>query len=625
MSLKKNIEKLVKMDIFKFREIGILIPLIIISLFVGINKPVFFSFDVMINTMREASFIGIIAVGMTFVLIASGIDISVGSVLGLSGAVAAIFMVKIGLPVIPSIILGILVGTICGLIIGGTVVFLKIPPLIASLGMMYAARGMSLLITKGYPIVGLPKSFFFLGQGDILGIPFPIVFFILLAIIAHITLKYTKYGYWIKALGGNKDSARLSGLPIKKLELSVYLISSILAALAGIMVLSRISAAYAQTGRTWEMLVIAAVIIGGTSLFGGIGTIIGSVLGTIIIRTLNTSLVLLNINVNWQEIVVGCILVLAVALDAYQRRQQQKRLSRKALSTGEKKNIAKTGEKKNIAKTGEKKNIAKIELNKNILTDADNNCNDNVVSREPVLELNNITKYYGFVRALDNVSLTLYNQEVLGLVGDNGAGKSTLIKIASGALIPNKGTIKVFKDPVILNNPKDAQQHNIATVYQDLALIDCLDVVSNLFLGREPVKGIFVKRKKMLNDAKKMLARLRIDIPSLNMIVGNLSGGQRQVVAIAKAISLECKIIILDEPTAAIGVEQQETVLNLIKELKRQGCSVIVVSHNLYHIFSVCNRIAVLRDGRNVATFNKNETDPDEVISYITGSNLITV
>jgi len=616
MSLKKNIEKLVKMDIFKFREIGILIPLIIISLFVGINKPVFFSFDVMINTMREASFIGIIAVGMTFVLIASGIDISVGSVLGLSGAVAAIFMVKIGLPVIPSIILGILVGTICGLIIGGTVVFLKIPPLIASLGMMYAARGMSLLITKGYPIVGLPKSFFFLGQGDILGIPFPIVFFISLAIIAHITLKYTKYGYWIKALGGNKDSARLSGLPIKKLELSVYLISSILAALAGIMVLSRISAAYAQTGRTWEMLVIAAVIIGGTSLFGGIGTIIGSVLGTIIIRTLNTSLVLLNINVNWQEIVVGCILVLAVALDAYQRRQQQKRLSRKALSTGE---------KKNIAKTGEKKNIAKIELNKNILTDADNNCNDNVVSREPILELNNITKYYGFVRALDNVSLTLYNQEVLGLVGDNGAGKSTLIKIASGALIPNKGTIKVFKDPVILNNPKDAQQHNIATVYQDLALIDCLDVVSNLFLGREPVKGIFVKRKKMLNDAKKMLARLRIDIPSLNMIVGNLSGGQRQVVAIAKAISLECKIIILDEPTAAIGVEQQETVLNLIKELKRQGCSVIVISHNLYHIFSVCNRIAVLRDGRNVATFNKNETDPDEVISYITGSNLITV
>jgi len=109
------------------------------------------------------------------------------------------------------------------------------------------------------------------------------------------------------------------------------------------------------------------------------------------------------------------------------------------------------------------------------------------------------------------------------------------------------------------------------------------------------------------------------------MIVGNLSGGQRQVVAIAKAISLECKIIILDEPTAAIGVEQQETVLNLIKELKRQGCSVIVISHNLYHIFSVCNRIAVLRDGRNVATFNKNETDPDEVISYITGSNLITV
>lgn len=601
-----NKKNTISSRIFEFKEIGVLIPLVLFSLVVGIFNPVFFTFDILLNTIREASFIGIIALGMTFVLIANGIDISVGSVLGLSGAVAAKLMVELGLPVLPSSLLGILTGTLCGLIIGTTIVFFKIPPLIASLGMMYAARGVTLVVTKGHPITGLPKNFLYIGQGKILGLPFPIFIFLLLAIISHIILNYTKFGVWIKALGGNKDSARLSGLPIKKLELSAYLISGTLAGLSGMLVLARVSASYSQTGRTWEMLVIASVIIGGTSLFGGVGTIIGSIIGVIIIRTLNTSLVLLGINVNWQEIVIGCIIVVAVAFDSYQRRMQQKRLSQKAISTGEKKEEVSSNDWMNS-----------IKKNQLIIN------TKNTMKRDNILELNNITKYYGFIRALDDVSLSLRQNEILGLVGDNGAGKSTLIKIISGALDQDIGKIKVFNEGVEGNSPKIAQQKGISTVYQHLALIDCLDIISNLYLGREPSNGFIVNKKEMKKNAKILLDGLRIDLPSHVSLVGNLSGGQRQVVAIAKALSLGGKIIILDEPTAAIGVEQQGKVLELILELKTQGCSIIVISHNLNHVFTVCDRICVLRGGKNAGIFEKSKTTSDEIISYITGSNLI--
>jgi ABC-type sugar transport system ATPase subunit len=242
----------------------------------------------------------------------------------------------------------------------------------------------------------------------------------------------------------------------------------------------------------------------------------------------------------------------------------------------------------------------------------------------PILAMRGINKEFGHVRALDNVDFDVMTAEILALVGDNGAGKSTLMKIASGVYQPDRGDIYVDGAHVHLTTPHAARGCGIATVYQDLALADDRDVASNLFLGREPTRYWMVDRKRMDREAREILNRLRSTIPSVRTRVGLLSGGQRQAVAIGRAVSQGGRLFILDEPTAALGVRESANVLRLITELRDQGSAVIIVSHNLNHVFSIADRIAVMRRGRNVATRRKVESSADEIVSLITGAAELT-
>jgi ABC-type sugar transport system ATPase subunit len=241
----------------------------------------------------------------------------------------------------------------------------------------------------------------------------------------------------------------------------------------------------------------------------------------------------------------------------------------------------------------------------------------------PLLELREISKYYGHVRALEEVDFELYSSEILALVGDNGAGKSTLIKVISGAVIPNHGDIFLDGRPARLRSPQDAVALGITTVYQHLALIDTRDVLANLFLGREPSRWGVIDRRKMQEDAKRVLSELKIKIPSMTEPIGNLSGGQRQAVAIGRALLQGSRIIIMDEPTAALGVEETRKVLELTEKLRNRGLSVIMISHNLHHVFSVADRITVLRGGRRVGMRRRSETTGEEIVGLITGVDLI--
>lgn len=241
----------------------------------------------------------------------------------------------------------------------------------------------------------------------------------------------------------------------------------------------------------------------------------------------------------------------------------------------------------------------------------------------PMLELRGISKCYGHVRALEGVDFELYAGEVLALVGDNGAGKSTLIKVISGAVIPDRGEILLDGRPVYLRSPQDAVALGITTVYQHLALIDTRDVLANLFLGQEPSRWGMIDRRKMQEEARRVLTELKIRIPSLVEPVGNLSGGQRQAVAIGRALLRGSQIIIMDEPTAALGVEETRRVLELTDELRTRGLSVIMISHNLHHVFSVADRITVLRGGRRVGTRRRSATTGEEIVRLITGVELI--
>ncbi len=247
----------------------------------------------------------------------------------------------------------------------------------------------------------------------------------------------------------------------------------------------------------------------------------------------------------------------------------------------------------------------------------------NGAAGRPILELKGISKFFGHVRALQDVDFDLRDGEVLALVGDNGAGKSTLIKIISGVYQPDRGAIFLDGKQVHFPNPGVARDHGIATVYQDLALVDQRDVAANLFLGREPRKGLVVDRRKMVADSEQVLQDLHIRIPSVFSLVGFLSGGQRQAVAIGRAVAQGGRIIIMDEPTAALGIEQSRHVLDLIHRLKAEGHSVIIISHNLRHVFSVADRITVMRGGHNVGTRLKGETTGEEIVKMIVGAEML--
>jgi D-xylose transport system ATP-binding protein len=238
-----------------------------------------------------------------------------------------------------------------------------------------------------------------------------------------------------------------------------------------------------------------------------------------------------------------------------------------------------------------------------------------------LLSARGLSKSYGSITALDNVDLELREREILALVGDNGAGKSTLVSILAGVQQPDSGEIHLDGNRVSIESPKRAQDLGIATVFQDLALVNQRDVAANLFLGREPVRfGVLVDRKRMFREAAAVIARLRVELPSVRAMAGDLSGGQRQAVAVARAIMGGSRVLLMDEPTAALGVRESGRVMDLMRELRTAGHTILLVSHNLESVFTLADRIVVLRLGRMIASSEVEKTTKDEIVGLIVGS-----
>jgi simple sugar transport system ATP-binding protein len=248
------------------------------------------------------------------------------------------------------------------------------------------------------------------------------------------------------------------------------------------------------------------------------------------------------------------------------------------------------------------------------------------VTEAPLISMRGISKYYGMVRAVHEVDLDVGTAEVVAVVGDNGAGKSTLIKILAGAVSADTGEISVGGVPRRIHSPIDARKLGVETIYQDLALLPNLDVVSNLFLGREErarsplhLLGV-VSRRAMREAARQHLAELHINIPHISGTpVGSLSGGQRQSVAIARAAAWASKLMIMDEPTAALGVAQSQAVLDLVRRIRERGTSVVIISHILPHVLELADRIVVMRHGEKVADLAAEGVSQDELIELIVG------
>ncbi|GAA4221115.1 simple sugar transport system ATP-binding protein/D-xylose transport system ATP-binding protein [Streptosporangium album] len=238
---------------------------------------------------------------------------------------------------------------------------------------------------------------------------------------------------------------------------------------------------------------------------------------------------------------------------------------------------------------------------------------------DPILSLRGITKSFGAVAALTDIDLDVVSGQVLAVVGDNGAGKSTLVKVLSGVHTPDSGTITFESGQIEISSPADAHRLGIATVFQDLALCENLNVIENLFLGHE-VRALRLDDVAMEVRSWELLRQLSAKIPSVRVPVASLSGGQRQTVAIARSLLADPKVVILDEPTAALGVAQTAEVLNLIERLRDHGLGVIMISHNMADVKAVADKVGVLRLGRNNGIFDVDDVSPEDIIAAITGA-----
>jgi ABC-type sugar transport system ATPase subunit len=236
------------------------------------------------------------------------------------------------------------------------------------------------------------------------------------------------------------------------------------------------------------------------------------------------------------------------------------------------------------------------------------------------MEAVGLLKSYGSVEALRDMSFAVEQCETVALVGDNGAGKSTAVKVITGALPPDGGLVRVNGAHVRFRSPRDAQNAGVAVVYQDLALVNVLSVAQNVFLGDIPTRGLRVDKRKMARESERVLEELAINVPSVTDPVSSLSGGQRQAVAIARAVRRGGRLMVMDEPTAALGVQESAKVLDLIRELQRRGLSVLLVSHNIDHVFAVADRVVVLRHGRIAGVCDTRTSSHSDVVHLIVGA-----
>ncbi len=296
------------------RSYGILIAFVLICIILTVLSPVFLTVTNVLNIIRQSSIYGIMAIGMTFVILTGGIDLSVGSILAIAGAIAA-GSVKAGLGLELTILIALGIGIGCGFVNGVFVTIGKITPFVVTLGMMSIARGLTLIYTKGYPISGFHATFRFLGGGDVVAIPFPIIVFIVTTVVAWLVLTQTRLGRYTYAIGGNEETVKLSGINSDVYKTIVYMISGAASAISALILTSRLNSAEPVAGTGYELDVIAAVVIGGTSLMGGRGSVWGTLIGALLIGVINNGMNLLGISAYFQLVVKGIIIIGAVLLD----------------------------------------------------------------------------------------------------------------------------------------------------------------------------------------------------------------------------------------------------------------------------------------------------------------------
>jgi len=296
------------------RQLGTLAVLLVLGATITILTPYFLTVPNLLNVAQQTVINAIVAVGMTFVIISAGIDLSVGSILAVSGVVMA-SAIQSGTPVPLAVLAGLGVGLLCGVVNGVLITFGRLPPFIATLGMMSMARGAALLTTQGRPVSGFSSGFRWIANGQVATIPAAVLLMLAVYAVAHFVLRRTKFGRYVFAIGGNEEAALLSGVPVRAYKIAIYAVAGLLAALSGVVLTARLNSAQPIAGISYELDAIAATVIGGTSLMGGEGSVLGTLIGALIMGVLRNGLNLLGVSSFIQQVVIGAVIICAVLLD----------------------------------------------------------------------------------------------------------------------------------------------------------------------------------------------------------------------------------------------------------------------------------------------------------------------
>ena len=310
-----------------FRRYGMLAVLVVLIVIFSFGSKYFLTGDNIINVLRQVAVCGISAVGLTFIMLTGGIDLSIGTVIGMTGVMTAIAMVEWQIPMLLAVLIGLVTGLLIGLINGLLVTYVNIPALIATLGTMTSVRGLCFIVTGGLPVYNFPESFDVFGKGYISVIPVPVIIMVIILVIGWYVLNKTKYGRYLYAIGGNAEAARLSGINVKKNKVMTYVIAGLLSAVAGIVELSRLSSGQPNTGNGFEMTVITAVVLGGISVNGGEGKFFGVVVGVFVMGVLTNGMVMMNIYEYYQQLIKGIVLLVAVGFDQLSKVNKVKKMN----------------------------------------------------------------------------------------------------------------------------------------------------------------------------------------------------------------------------------------------------------------------------------------------------------
>jgi ribose/xylose/arabinose/galactoside ABC-type transport system permease subunit/ABC-type branched-subunit amino acid transport system ATPase component len=527
-------------------------------------------------------------------LIAGNVDLSIGGQYAMLNVLCALVARSSGSLALAAVV-ALSGGLALGAINGVLVRVLRISPIIVTLGLASVYTGIAYAMSDDQSVFPVPQSLVSFSNHKILGIPDTVTIPVLCFIIGALILTRTVGGLRSYAIGGNPAASKLVGLKVDQhvLKLFIYMGGSM--GLVSLLSVGQLGAGSATVGLNFELQVLTAVVLGGVGFAGGTGRPIGIFVGVILIGVLNSGLVFINVADYWQQVASGAALLLALGADQFLLRQRRGKLGGAARGTRVRDFVSEQGSLRETKTT----------------------------LGEVALSAEHLAKSYGAVAAVNDVSFSVRGGEVLCLVGDNGAGKSTVIKMLSGALEPDTGSIAIAGRPVDFASPIDARKAGVATVFQDLALCPNLGAAYNMVLGEEPSRRIgFLRvfdRGASVEIARNRLEKLGVDLDSYLRPISLLSGGQRQSISIARVVKDGVKVVILDEPTAALGVNQTEGVLRLTRTLAEAGAAVIMITHDVESILRVADRVVVLNLGGVIAQADASALDGPRLVHLMAG------